>query len=82
MRLAAWPRTGTGKLSTAADDLKKGAALLPPDKARIVNELLLPFKIIEKQLSTYGETLAEHMSAPHRPHPRQASTSPAPSPAG
>jgi DNA polymerase I len=58
----AWPRTGTGKLSTKADDLKAGAHLLPPEKARIVKELLAPFKIVSKQLSTYGENLAEFVS--------------------
>jgi DNA polymerase-1 len=59
-RAKAWPRTDKGKqLSTAADDLKKGAALLPEDKARVILDLLLPFKLVEKQLSTYGNGFAE-----------------------
>jgi DNA polymerase-1 len=62
-KAAAWPKTGKGKLSTAADDLKRGAALLAPEKARVVRELLLPFKVVSKHLSTYGETLAHYVSA-------------------
>jgi DNA polymerase I len=54
----AWPRTGKGRLATGADDLRRGAPLLPADEARVVTELLLPFKVVEKRLSTYGVGLA------------------------
>jgi DNA polymerase-1 len=57
----AWPKTGAGQLSTSADDLKRGAALLPADKARVVRDLLLPYRLVEKQLSTYGTRLADHI---------------------
>jgi DNA polymerase-1 len=60
-RVKDWSKTGKGQLSTTADALKKGAALLPEDKAWVILDLLLPFKVAEKQLSTYGIGLAEHI---------------------
>ena len=58
---AAWPKTGKGRLATGAEDLRRVAAALPNDKARVITELLLPFKVVEKQLSTYGVGLAKHI---------------------
>jgi DNA polymerase I len=57
----AWPKTGTGKLATGADELKKGLAYLPLAAERVVAELLLPYKVVEKQCSTYGTSLEKHI---------------------
>jgi DNA polymerase I len=58
---AAWPKTATGKLATGADDLKKGLAILPADAEAIVRDLLLPYKVVEKSVSTYGANFERHV---------------------
>jgi DNA polymerase-1 len=57
-----WAKTGKGKLSTSTEALAKGLGLLPPDKACIVRDLLLPFKVVEKQVSAFGTSYAEHIN--------------------
>lgn len=57
----AWPRTATGKLGTGAHDLTKGLAHLPPEPARVVAELLLPYKLVEKRLSAFGAGMEKHL---------------------
>ncbi|MBV8704195.1 MAG: hypothetical protein JO118_10845, partial [Acetobacteraceae bacterium] len=59
-----WPETAQGRLSTTADALKRGAPALPPGPARVVTELLLPYKMVEKRLSAFGPGLQDHI------HPR------------
>jgi P4 family phage/plasmid primase-like protien len=56
-----WPKTGGGKLSTSTEALAKGLGLLPPDKACLVRDLLLPFKVVEKQVSAFGASYVEHL---------------------
>ena len=58
----AWTKTGKSKLSTSTEALAKGLGLLPPDKACIVRDLLLPFKVVEKQVSAFGASYAEHIT--------------------
>ena len=57
----AWPKTATGKLGTGAQELKKGLAHLPPEPARVVAELLLPYKVVEKRLSAFGAGMEKHI---------------------
>ena len=57
----AWPKTATGKLGTGAHELKKGLIHLPPEPARVVTELLLPYKIVEKRLSAFGAGMEKHI---------------------
>lgn len=67
---AAWPRTGTGKISTSEDVVTTNADLLPPEARKIVREIYLPFKTIEKRLTAFGKTLAGFISpATSRIHP-------------
>jgi DNA polymerase I len=47
----AWPRTGTGRLATDAGALAGGAPHLPPAAARVVLDLLLPYKAAERRRS-------------------------------
>jgi hypothetical protein len=54
-------QTGKSKLSTSTEALAKGLALLLPDKACLVRDLLLPFKVVEKQVSAFGASYAEHL---------------------
>ena len=57
----AWPKTATGKLGTGAQELKKGLVHLPPEPARVVAELLLPYKVVEKRLSAFGAGMEKHL---------------------
>ena len=57
----AWPKTATGKLGTGAHELKKGLSYLPPEPARVVAELLLPYKVVEKRLSAFGVGMEKHL---------------------
>lgn len=66
----AWPKTPSGKaLKTGADDLRKCLVYLPDASATLVRDHLLPLKIAEKKLSTFGQSLADKINPiTHRIH--------------
>lgn len=66
----AWPKTPSGKaLKTGADDLRKCLVYLPDASAALVRDHLLPLKVAEKKLSTFGQSLADKINPiTHRIH--------------
>ncbi len=59
--LARWPKTASGALSVGAAELQSGLSLLPKNVRAIVSNLLLPYRDVSKQRSTYGKGLIEHL---------------------
>lgn len=57
-----WPKTKTGKLATGADDLNimLDDELLPDKVAAVIGDLLIPYKVVEKQLSAFGPALRNY----------------------
>lgn len=58
----AWPKTPAGKLKTGNDDLQRGLVYLGEEAAKLVRDLLLPYKEVEKKLSAFGDSLAAHVN--------------------
>lgn len=58
----AWPKTGRGQLKTGGDELKQNLLLLPDSAASVIRDSLLPYKHTAKQLSSFGENLAEKIN--------------------
>ena len=56
-----WPRTKGGQLGTGEKDVEEGLNLLPAEPARIVRELLMPFREATKLASAYGSNFAQHI---------------------
>lgn len=61
-KFRAWPKTAKGQLKTGGDDLKKGLVYLPDAAAATIRDALLPFKDVEKKLSAFGASLAQHLN--------------------
>ena len=59
--LSSMPKTSGGQLKTGRDDLIRVASLLPPQAQTLLLDTLLPLKIVEKQLSTFGESFKKHI---------------------
>ena len=57
-----WPKTPTGKLATSEKDFKKGLALLPKTEQELIKDCFLPYKTIEKQITSFGESLLKSLS--------------------
>ena len=60
--LKQWPRTATGQLATSEKDFKKGLLLLPQTEQALIKDCFLPYKALEKQVSSFGEGLAQSVS--------------------
>ncbi len=56
-----WPQTSKGSYSTKADDLQIHKNSLNPRAAEHVEQLLLPLKLVDKQLNTFGEKFLTHI---------------------
>lgn len=66
----AWPKTGTGKISTREDEITAHVHLLPAPAQAVIREKFLPYRTIEKRLTAFGKNLAAYVSpATGRIHP-------------
>ncbi len=59
--LAQWPTTPGGGLKLGAAELQAGLPLLSKDARAVVSDILLPYRDVAKQRSTYGKGLIEHL---------------------
>ena len=57
-----WPRTDKGQLATAEKDFRTSLKLLPENTQELVTECFLPYKTLEKQITSFGETLLKSIS--------------------
>ena len=57
-----WPRTDKGQLATSEKDFRTSLKLLPEEAQELVIECFLPYKTLEKQITSFGETLLKSVS--------------------
>jgi DNA polymerase I-like protein with 3'-5' exonuclease and polymerase domains len=64
--LSSWPKTETGQLKTGRDELSRGSSRLASEARILLLDTLLPLKIVEKQLSTFGKPFKKHIDSDER----------------